>query len=41
MPSADQIDKLAHLRSAYEELAEAYDALRRMVERGYVIYPAA
>lgn len=41
VPSADQIDKLALLRCAYEELAEVYDALRRMVERGYVIYPAA
>ncbi|WP_309605254.1 hypothetical protein [Phenylobacterium sp.] len=41
VPSADQIDKLAQLRSAYEELAEVYDALRRMVERGYVTYPAA
>ena len=31
-----QIQQLAHLRSAYEELAEAYDGMRRLVERGYV-----
>jgi len=32
----DQIARLASARSAYEELAEAYEGLRRMVERGYV-----
>ena len=31
----DQIARLASARSAYEELAEAYEGLRRMVERGY------
>jgi hypothetical protein len=36
-----QVDKLSQLRRAYEELAEAYDALRRLVERGYVGYAAA
>ncbi len=39
VPTVEQIDKLSHLRSAYEELAEAYDAMRRMVERGYLSYP--
>ena len=33
-----QVDRLAQLRRAYEELAEAYDGLRRLVERGYVSY---
>ena len=28
--------RLATARTAYEELAEAYEGLRRMVERGYV-----
>jgi hypothetical protein len=32
----DQIARLTSARVAYEELAEAYEALRRMVERGYV-----
>ncbi|MBX9575989.1 MAG: hypothetical protein K2X07_10160 [Caulobacteraceae bacterium] len=32
----DQIARLTSARAAYEELAEAYEALRRMVERGYV-----
>lgn len=31
----DQIARLASARAAYEELAEAYEALRRLVERGY------
>ena len=34
--TADQIARLTSFRTAYEELAEAYEALRRMVERGYV-----
>ena len=34
--SRDQIEHLAHLRTAYEELSQVYDAMRRMVERGYV-----
>ena len=33
--TADQIARLTSARTAYEELAEAYEALRRMVERGY------
>jgi hypothetical protein len=41
VPTPDQIQKLAQLRCAYEELAEVYDAMRRMVERGYLSYPPA
>lgn len=40
MPTRDQIEKLAQLRAAYNELTEVYDAMRRMVERGYVTYAA-
>ena len=32
----DQIARLTAARTGYEELAEAYEALRRMVERGYL-----
>ena len=32
----DQIARLTSARAAYEELAEAYEGLRRMVERGYL-----
>jgi len=32
----DQIARLTSTRTAYEELAEAYEGLRRMVERGYL-----
>lgn len=35
-PSADEITRLGMLRCAFEELTEAYDALRRLVERGYI-----
>lgn len=35
-PTRDQVAALAHLRNTFEELAGAYDGLRRMVERGYV-----
>jgi hypothetical protein len=31
----DQIARMTTARVAYEELAEAYEGLRRMVERGY------
>jgi hypothetical protein len=34
--SAEQADRLAHLRVVFEELSEAYEAMRRMVERGYL-----
>lgn len=40
-PSHEQIIKLAQMRMAYEELVEAYEALRRMVERGYITFHAA
>ena len=30
------IERLAALRRAYEELTEAYEGMRRMVERGYL-----
>ena len=36
--SADQVDRLALLRAAFFELTEAYEAMRRMVERGYLAY---
>jgi len=35
--TVDQIARLTSARSAYEELAEVYEGLRRMVERGYVV----
>lgn len=34
--AAREIAALAELRVAFEELSEAYEALRRMVERGYL-----
>jgi len=40
-PSNADIETLATLRRAYEELTAAYDALRRMVERGYLTYAEA
>ena len=36
-----QAQRLADLRANYEELTEAYEALRRMVERGYLTYRPA
>lgn len=36
-PDAD-VASLARLRATYEELTEAYEALRRMVERGYLCF---
>jgi hypothetical protein len=38
--SPADLAQLTHLRTAYEELAEAYEAMRRMVERGYITMPA-
>jgi hypothetical protein len=35
-PSPEQAEELARLRSVYEELTAVYEALRRMVERGYL-----
>ena len=34
-----QAERLAQLRANFEELTEAYEALRRMVERGYLSHP--
>lgn len=34
--TADQIARLTAARTAFEELAEVYEGLRRMVERGYL-----
>ncbi|WP_417477696.1 hypothetical protein [Maricaulis sp.] len=34
----EQLAKLSHLRGVYDELSEAYEAMRRMVERGYLSY---
>jgi long-subunit acyl-CoA synthetase (AMP-forming) len=33
-----QVSEIAGLRSAYEELSEVYEAMRRMIERGYLEY---
>ena len=35
-PSTEQVEELARLRLVYEELAAVYEAMRRMVERGYL-----
>jgi hypothetical protein len=37
-PSTEQVEKLAQMRLVYEELTEVYEAMRRMVERGYLTY---
>jgi hypothetical protein len=39
--SPEQVGRLSSLRSAYEELREVYEAMRRMVERGYFSFDAA
>ena len=39
-PSAGQVANLTQLREAYEELTAVYDAMRRMVERGYLAFAA-
>jgi hypothetical protein len=36
-----QTAKLSELRQNYEELTEVYEAMRRMVERGYLGYASA
>ena len=38
--SPQDLSQLTHLRNTFEELAEAYEAMRRMVERGYIAYAA-
>ncbi len=40
LSSAD-LAQLTHLRATFEELTEAYEAMRRMVERGYLTMPVA
>jgi hypothetical protein len=35
-PSVEQIRNLSELRTMYDELTQAYDALRRLVERNYL-----
>ena len=40
-PPPPQAERLAELRLIFDELTEAYEGLRRMVERGYVPYRAA
>ena len=40
-PTPAQAAKLGELRTLYQELSDAYEGLRRMVERGYVAYGAA
>jgi hypothetical protein len=40
-PTPAQAVDLGTLRTAYEELAEVYEAMRRMVERGYLTYTPA
>lgn len=37
-PTPEQIGRVEQARKAFEELAEAYEAMRRMVERGYLRY---
>lgn len=37
--TADQVARLAALKSAFVELADVYEGLRRMVERGYLAAP--
>lgn len=36
--SPDQVAELTRLRTTFEELSAAYEAMRRMVERGYIGY---
>lgn len=38
--SPEDLARLAHLRATFEELTEAYEGLRRIVERGYIPYRA-
>ena len=40
-PTGAQVANLSQLREAYEELAAVYDAMRRMVERGYLTFAPA
>lgn len=40
-PTREQVQQITHMREAFEELTEAYGALRRLVERGYVPFVSA
>lgn len=40
-PDAAQVARLAQLRAAFEELSDAYEGLRRLVERGYLPFRGA
>jgi hypothetical protein len=40
LPDPKQVGQLTEMRQAYEELTEAYEAMRRMISRGYVTYVA-
>ena len=37
-PGAEDVAELGRLRDAFHELGEAYEAVRRLVERGYVTF---
>lgn len=37
----DQVARMTAARTAFEELSEAYEGLRRMVERGYITLRSA
>jgi len=37
----EDLARLSHLRATFEELTEAYEGLRRIVERGYIPYRPA
>ena len=39
-PSPAEIAKLNELHAAFDAVSEAYEGLRRMVERGYLVYDA-
>ncbi len=39
-PSPDKVARLGELHRAFEELSESYEAMRRMVERGYLSFRA-
>lgn len=41
VPEPEAVERLTRLRNAYKELAAAYEAIRRMVERGYLQGPAS
>ena len=37
-PTRQEVETLSERRAAFEELREAYEGMRRMVERGYLAY---